>query len=244
MTAPDPTGKRGKLTAARIGLSGALAAAIAAGVLLVQGGPTPPAPVIPPTTATAAQYGCPASTPGALVLRFADSTSAGLVQRTDVGQVVVCGPALLPSAMKTYVNWVAAGPCPCRNGPVSDTTTNPYDKIILSPADTSAVAWDAPGSLLTTADSLHWIAPASAQLRWKLMGWMIYDALSWSNVSGISITTDTIPPPLELGPPGGVRYAWWSFVPARGMLLRTALAADSLTAKQAVLGVALTRYAQ
>lgn len=233
----DPTGARSKLSAARVTLGAAVAAAVAAGVLLLPKPPRPPTPI----ATTPAAYGCPASSGGAVVLRFSDSTSTGLVQRSDVGPVVVCGSAAMPSAMKTYVNWVRAGPCPCRNGATSDTTPNPYEAIVLSPADTSATAWDAPDAMLTTADSLHWIAPASARLRWKSLGWLIYDALSWSKVKGIGITTDTIPPPLELGP-AGVPYSWWSYVPAHGMLLRTALAADSLATGQAVLGVTLTRY--
>lgn len=43
MTGPDPTGARSKVTAARVGLGAAVAAAIAAGVLLMPH--TPPAPL-------------------------------------------------------------------------------------------------------------------------------------------------------------------------------------------------------
>lgn len=225
MTTPpvDPTGKRGKLTASSAALALAVAAALAAGILRV---PAPPPP--PVVTAT----GCAATLPGAIVVRFADATPSGVVSRGDIAPLVICGAQPIAYAMQTYVQWVAAGPCPCNNGGVIDTTTNPVGKVVLSPADTSATGFDPLVSMVVRSDSAHWTLPVAARVRWKLLGGMLYAVMGQSLVPGVK---DPTPVPI---------IGWWSYVPVKGAMSRTQLSVNPvITGRDSVLNLTLTRSA-
>lgn len=223
---PDPTGKRGALKLASGALMAALATALAVGVL------HNPPPVVPPPVPIVTATGCPDSLRVAVVAHFADQTPGGNVARGDIAPVVICGPRPLAFGMQTYVQWVAAGPCPC-NGVVVDTTHNPYDNVVLSPADTSAVFWDNPDSVLTRADSTHWYLRSTARLRWKTLGGLLYSVMGQALVPGLN---DSTPTPV---------VGWWSYVPFRGGLLRTVLSVPQpISDTAAVVNVTLTRAAQ
>lgn len=228
MTTPTPPvgstrpGNRG-LATATAALAAALAVALATGVL------KPPSA---PPAASASAFGCPDSAAGAIVIHFADATTGGVVPRPDITPPVICGPASIAFAMQTYIGWETAGPCPCNNGGARDTTPNRFDKVVLSPADTSASLWDNPDSVLTRRDSLHWIVPSAARLRWKSLGGLLYNVMGQAQVAGI---TDSTPVPV---------IGWWSYVPTKGGLLRTQLTADrAITDTSAVLNMTLTRSA-
>lgn len=220
---PDPTGKRAKLKGSRVALSLAVAAAIAARVLL---SPTPQ------SSATVAALGCPDSALGAVVVHFADATPSGDVSRTDIQPLVICGSAQLAYQTETYVNWVAAGSHPSFNGAVRDTTTNPFDTVVVSPADTSEAFWDYPDSVLARADSLHWTIAPTARLRWKMLGGLIYSVLDSAQVPGIR---DSTPVPV---------VGWWSYAPTRDGMFRTQMIPDSVIAATAhVLDMTIKRTA-
>lgn len=192
------------------------------------GGATPPVD----TTHVVSATGCPASTPGAVVVRFADATTSGVVPRADITPLVICGAKPIAYAMQTYVQWVAAGPCPCSNGPVRDTTTNPFDKVVLSPADTSASAFDPLDSMAVRRDSTHWVLPDSAHMRWKLLGGMLYTVMSQAQVPGVR---DPTPVPI---------IGWWSYVPVMGAMSRTQLSVNpTITAADSTLNLTLMRSA-
>ena len=230
MTSPvsDPTGKRAQLSGLRAAFAASVLAAVAAGVLL-SSNPTAPPPVVTPPAATAT--GCLGSTPGAVVIRFADATTSGVIPRADITPLVICGARPIAYAMQTYVQWVAAGPCPCKNGPATDTTSNPYDRVILSPADTSAL-WTPLDSVLTRSDSVHWVLPDSARIRWKLLGGMLYTMMGQAQVPGVK---DQTPVPV---------IGWWSYVPVRGALSRTQLSVNPVIANtDSTLSLTLTRSA-
>jgi len=181
----------------------------------------------PPATAT----GCPASSTGAIVVRFADATTSGVIPRADITPLVICGARPIAYAMQTYVQWVAAGPCPCKNGPATDTTTNAFDKVILSPADTSAL-WTPLDSVLTRSDSVHWVLPDSARIRWKLLGGMLYTMMDQAQVPGVK---DPTPVPI---------IGWWSYVPVKGAMSRTQLSVNPVIANtDSTLSLTLTRSA-
>jgi hypothetical protein len=176
--------------------------------------------------------GCSNAANGQITVHFADATPNGVVNRSDIVPVVICGPASIAYAMQTYVQWVLAGPCPCNNGGVADNTPNPFDALVLSPADTSAMFWDNPDSVLTRPDSLHWALASNAKLRWKMLGGLIYSVMNQAQVSGLK---DSTPVPVDY---------WWSYVPAQGGMLRTTLSVDSsidTTAKK--IDITLTRAA-
>jgi len=228
MTTPTPPagstrpGNKG-LLAATTALAAALAVALATGV--VKSPSTPPAV----TQVT----GCPSSLPGGVVVRYADATdTAGVVARGDIAPVVICGSNAIAYAMYTYIEWVNAGACPCRNGAVSDTTSNPFSRVILSPADTSATLWDNPDSALARIDSSHWSVRAGARLPWKMLGGLLYSVLDSAAVPGM---VDHVPVPIV--------GTWWSYIPTRDGMLRATLGADSVTDTASVLRVRLTRYA-
>lgn len=149
--------------------------------------------------------------PGAVVVRFADQTPAGTVARADIQPVVICGPKAIALAMQTYVQWVAAGPCPCFTGGVRDTTSNPYDKVVLSPADTAKM-WDS--VVVTRVDSTHWSIPDTSAIRWKGLGQILYNVMGAANVPTV---TDDTPTPVT---------GWWSYVPVAGGMLRVVLSTD------------------
>jgi len=226
--APDPNGKRAQLSAARVAFGAAVIAALAIGVLRSPNTQPPPITTPPVTTAT----GCPTTSTGAIVVRFVDATTSGVVPRADLTPLVICGARPIAYAMQTYVQWVAAGPCPCRNGPVNDTTTNPFDKIILSPADTSASAFGPLDSMVARKDSTHWTLPDSAHIRWKLLGGMLYTVMGQAQVPGVK---DQTPVPI---------IGWWSYVPVKGALSRTQLSVNpAIASTDSTLNLTLTRSA-
>jgi len=134
--APDPTGKRAQLSAARVAFGVALAAALTIGVLKSSSTPDNPQQ---PAIAT----GCPDSLPGALVIRFATSTTAGIIRDTVSHPVVVCGDSAFVYRLQAHPE---AG-----SGPLA----------ILSPPDTTSVP-ESVAQLARGADSLHWYLPKSS----------------------------------------------------------------------------------
>ncbi len=236
MTAPyspgDPNRPGNRKLAGKLAALAAVIATVVA-VTVKQSG-TGGGSTTPPvdTTHVASATGCPASTPGAVVIRFADATTSGVVPRADITPLIICGAKPIAYAMQTYVQWVAAGPCPCSNGPVRDTTTNPFDKVFLSPADTSASAFGPLDSMVARRDSTHWTLPDSARIRWKLLGGMLYTVMGQARVPGVK---DPTPVPI---------IGWWSYVPVKGAMSRTQLSVNpAITTADSALNMTLTRSA-
>lgn len=139
MTTPvtDPTGKRAKLRA-----SSAALLVIAAAIVAVTIKPPPPPPVVTPPPATTAT-GCPDSLPGAVVIRFATASTAGISRDTASHPVVVCGDSAMVYRLQAH----------------PETGSGPL--AILSPPDTTSVP-ESIASLIRGADSLHWYLPRSS----------------------------------------------------------------------------------
>jgi len=209
--APDPTGKRAKLTASRVAFWLSVTAAITFGVLKSPSTSSSTSSS-PPATAT----GCPDSTPGAVVIHVATVTPAGIVRDTLSPPVVVCGPASLAYNLQAH----------------PEGLVNTSSPVILAPPDSLSRTPEVHAGLLNGPDSHHWIVDSysdtAALSREGLYG-LAVDAVLASGVTLDSAQrVNNQVPIVESGDTTstGALPVWWVtsqmyYRPARGTLART-----------------------